>query len=213
MSALLNQACNASFYTKASLDSCDKWQASLICTWKTKSKEGREREGGKKKKKKGQWCRHERVWSVLGKLNFSPSWGASCAVSLMAEERRRGKKKHLLLNRHHEGWTSCLRAAWVSRMPFLEFYNFWEKSKSLREREKSLWIISASPICWEIVWNLWQQSRDPFWQENSRNTIHRPCCFPDPTLLASLQEEFLATRGQQKQTDYIMWDHMACQIS
>lgn len=30
--ALLNQACNASFYWKASLDSCDKWQASLICT-------------------------------------------------------------------------------------------------------------------------------------------------------------------------------------
>ena len=30
--ALLNQACNGSFYRKASLDSCDKWQASLICT-------------------------------------------------------------------------------------------------------------------------------------------------------------------------------------
>lgn len=30
--ALLNQPCNAGFYRKASLDSCDKWQAPLIRT-------------------------------------------------------------------------------------------------------------------------------------------------------------------------------------
>lgn len=66
--ALLNQACNASFYWKASPDSCDKWQASLIWTWKSESKKGRERKGGVERKweKKRIQCRNERVGDQCG---------------------------------------------------------------------------------------------------------------------------------------------------
>lgn len=89
--ALLNQPCNAGFYRRASLGSCDKWQASLICTWKTVSKKvERKRQRGEKVRK--EWNAEMRVEDQCGvfkEINFSTSWGAVCAVLLMMRGKGR----------------------------------------------------------------------------------------------------------------------------
>lgn len=138
--ALLNQPCNAGFYRKASLDSCDKWQASLIRTWKSTSARWRERKGGEEGGKRGK--KRIKSGNVFKEINFPlPGELLGLLMREKASEEVRAEWPRTLYSH------SCaVRAASLVCYYYFNHSSLkkWCSKKTEHEEKRSFWSIIES---------------------------------------------------------------------